>query len=228
MRLKRVSVTAGVLLLAGLAWPGPVWAQIYAWRDGTGNLVLSDKPLRATHQQSYSVGEAEGIRSTRAVPDVMVPLYEPLILKHAEINGVRPDLVRAVIQTESGFNTYARSRKGAQGLMQLMPETAAEFGVLNPYDPAENIRAGVAYLRRLLDRYTNNEELALAAYNAGPKAVDRYGTIPPYRETKNYVARITGRATTTTPRGATKIYRTVEIIDGREVVKYSNIRPNAR
>ncbi len=227
MSLKRVSVTAAILLVAGLAWPGPVWAQIYAWRDGTGNLVLSDRPLRATHQKTYSVAEAQGIRSTRAVPDIMVPLYEPLILKNAEINGIRPDLVRAVIQTESGFNTYARSRKGAQGLMQLMPETAAEFGVVNPYDPAENIRAGAAYLRQLLDRYNNNEELALAAYNAGPTAVDRYGTVPPYRETKNYVARITGH-TSTSVRGSTKIYRTVEVIDGREVVKYSNIRPQTR
>lgn len=227
MSLKRVSVTAAILLVAGLAWPGPVSAQIYAWRDGSGNLVLSDHPLRATHQRTYSVPDS-GIRSTRGVSEAMVALYEPLIVRHSEMNGVRADLVRAVIQTESGYNTYARSRKGALGLMQLMPETAAEYGVLNSFDPAENIRAGVAYLRRLLDRYANREELALAAYNAGPKAVDRYGTIPPYRETKNYVAKITGRTTSTTTRGSTKIYRTVEVIDGREVVRYSNMRPRTR
>lgn len=226
MSLKRVSVTAQALLLAGLAWPGPVSAQIYAWRDGTGNLVLSDRPLRATAQRTYSVPDS-GIRSTRGVSPAMVALYEPLILRHAEQNAVRADLVRAVIQTESGYNTYARSVKGARGLMQLMPDTAAEFGVLNSYDPAENIRAGVAYLRRLLDRYGNNEELALAAYNAGPTVVDRYGSVPPYRETKNYIAKITGR-TPGASRGSTKIYRTVEVIDGREVVRYSNIRPQGR
>ena len=226
MSLKRLSVAAGVLLLAALAVPAPVSAQIYSWRDDTGNLILSDRPLRAAAMRTYSVRESE-IRSTRGVSPAMVALYDPLIVKHADQNGVRADLVRAVIQTESGYNTYARSAKGARGLMQLMPDTAAEFGVLNSFDPAENIRAGVAYLRQLLNRYSNNEELALAAYNAGPKAVDRYGTVPPFHETKDYVARVRGRTDVTT-RSSAKIYRTVEVIDGREIVKYSNVRPRGR
>jgi hypothetical protein len=136
--------------------------------------------------------------------------------------------VRAVIQVESAFNPYARSYKGAMGLMQLMPATAAVYQVSNPYDPGQNVRAGVAYLRNLLDRFNGNEELALAAYNAGPGAVERYGQqVPPYRETRDYVERIKGRS------GALArapvplvVYRTTETVDGREVPLYTNVRPS--
>ena len=102
-----------------------------------------------------------------------------------------PDLVRAVIRVESGWNPRARSDKGAQGLMQLMPGTAAEYGVTNPFDPEQNIRGGVAYLEDADGPIRRQTELALAAYNAGPGAVEKYGrTIPPYRETQAYVRKI--------------------------------------
>jgi soluble lytic murein transglycosylase-like protein len=111
------------------------------------------------------------------------------------------------------------------GLMQLMPATAASYGVLDAYQPRENIRAGVTYLKSLLVRYDDDEELALAAYNAGPGAVDKYGrTVPPYRETIDYVHRITGKL----KRDAAapfRIYRTVSVVEGRDVVKYTNIPP---
>ena len=113
------------------------------------------------------------------------------------------------------------------GLMQLMPATARQYGVKNPYNPSENVRAGVAYLRGLLDRFQNNEVLALAAYNAGPGAVDKYGRkVPPYRETQNYVAHINLMAGTrrVEPRGD-QIYKVTEIINGREVVRYTDRRP---
>jgi soluble lytic murein transglycosylase-like protein len=154
------------------------------------------------------------------------PRFEPLIRQHAGQRGVRPELVRAVIQVESAFNPRAVSPKGAMGLMQLMPATAKQFGVIDPFNPAENIRAGVSYLRQLLDRYDHDEQLALAAYNAGPGAVDRYGSkVPPYKETQNYVLKITGiRGNARSAPGA-RIFRVTEIIDGRPVIKYTNTKP---
>jgi soluble lytic murein transglycosylase-like protein len=210
-----------------VCFPAAASGQIYSWRDGEGRLVLSDRPL-ATVGRTFAVREASMVRSSRPVSGRRAGEYDGMIVTHASHHGVRPELVRAVIQTESAFNPYARSAKGALGLMQLMPDTANELGVFNPFDPAENIRGGVAYLRQLLDRYSNNEELALAAYNAGPRAVDRYGAVPPYRETKNYVARVRGRTGLTTRSALTKIYRSVDLIDGREIPRYSNVHPSAR
>jgi membrane-bound lytic murein transglycosylase MltF len=101
-----------------------------------------------------------------------------------------PDLVNSVIQAESGFNTHAVSPKGAQGLMQLMPKTASQLGVPNAFDPAANVEGGTKYLRELLERYNFDLVKALAAYNAGPQRVQQFGGVPPYYETRAYVARI--------------------------------------
>jgi hypothetical protein len=120
------------------------------------------------------------------------PSVESLIGKYARIYGVDPFLVRAVMRHESGFNPTAVSPKGAQGLMQLMPGTAALMGVRNPFDPEQNIAGGVGYLRFCLDRFQHNVPLALAAYNAGPESVAKYGTIPPYLETQTFVSNVMG------------------------------------
>jgi len=122
-------------------------------------------------------------------PDLRLePVLEAWIDTVSAREGVDPRLVRAVIEVESGYEPRARSPKGAMGLMQLMPATARQYSVSNPYDPAANIEAGIKHLKSLLARFP--QALALAAYNAGDKAVERFGGIPPYAETRNYVARI--------------------------------------
>jgi soluble lytic murein transglycosylase-like protein len=115
-----------------------------------------------------------------------------LIRKYSQIYGVDPSLVRAVMRHESGFNAGAVSPKGAQGLMQLMPGTAALMGVKNPFDPEQNIAGGVNYLRHCLDRFQHNVPLAVAAYNAGPERVAQCGTVPPIDETQNFVTNVMG------------------------------------
>ena len=125
-------------------------------------------------------------------PRVASPQVESLINKYSAAHGVDPALVRAVMRHESGFNSLAVSPKGAQGLMQLMPGTAALMGVRNPFDPEQNVAGGVGYLRFCLDRFGHNVPLAVAAYNAGPESVARYCSIPPYAETQAFVSNVVG------------------------------------
>jgi len=117
--------------------------------------------------------------------------YDDLIREAAKKYELDPALVRAVIRTESAFDANAVSEAGAQGLMQLMPDLAAEFGVSDPFDPRENIMAGTRYLSQLLDAYEGDLTLALASYNAGPGAVQMYGGVPPFPETQQYIRTIT-------------------------------------
>jgi soluble lytic murein transglycosylase-like protein len=211
--------------------PPPADAQIYAWRDARGTLVLSDRKLDAP-TAVYEVEGTPAIRTTRPVAPAAVTPYEPFVLHYAAKESIRPELVRAVIQVESGYNARATSPVGAMGLMQLMPQTARELGVRNPYDPADNIRGGTRYLRQLLDKYDGDERLALAAYNAGPGAVDKYGQqVPPYRETLEYVRKVGSKAgripAVQQASAAPVIYKTIEIVDGRAIPRYSNRRPAA-
>jgi soluble lytic murein transglycosylase-like protein len=226
--VSHLRVVLIVLAVAGAA--STASAQIYTWRDANGTLVLSDRSpaADAADLRTFKVPHSnEPVLVTKPTSGNYRDNYDDLIVQHAQAQNLRPDLVRAVVQVESGYNPRAVSSKGALGLMQLMPSTAKLLGVRSPFDPEENIRGGTTYLRQLLDRFDDNEELALAAYNAGPLAVDRYGNrVPPYRETRDYVRKVRTQTSLGTGATARKVYyRTVEIIDGREVIRYSDTPP---
>jgi soluble lytic murein transglycosylase-like protein len=143
---------------------------------------------------------APGAVAPQAAPQTGASALSPVIQNPARLDDVvaaaggrhqiDPDFINSVIHAESGFNPRAVSPKGAQGLMQLMPQTASKLGVVNAFDPASNVEGGTAYLRELLEKYNYDMIKTLAAYNAGPERVARYGGVPPYRETQTYIARI--------------------------------------
>lgn len=140
-------------------------------------------PTQPTATVSVSIDRAVAIPANVA--------YRDLIEEAASRYRVDARLIRSVMQTESAFDTSAVSQAGAQGLMQLMPAVAAAFGVVDPFDPRQNIMAGAEYLRQLLDRYHGDLSLVLASYNAGATAVQEYGGVPPFEETQAYVRRVT-------------------------------------
>jgi soluble lytic murein transglycosylase-like protein len=213
-----------LLTLAIALFPSTSAAQIYTSRDANGTIVLSNRRVDSP-TQVFHVPGAPGYRTTTE-GSRNAQLFEELVREHSQRQSLRPELVRAVIQVESGFNPGATSPKGAMGLMQLMPQTARSLGVFNAYDPAENIRGGTTYLRQLIDKF-GTEQLALAAYNAGPGAVDKYDGIPPYRETKDYVRKVGSKAAGETPaaKKRTVIYKWYEIIGDRLVPKYAQDPP---
>lgn len=163
-------------------------AQVYLRRNSAGVLEATDAPENAEFRLRFSAKgvliHSRGFRS-RARPE-----FNPHIEDAAGRFGISSDLIRAVIQVESAFDEFAVSSKGAKGLMQLMPATARRFGVSNPFDPAQAIMGGAEYLKYLLDLFRGNVDLAVAGYNAGENAVLKYGGVPPYKETRNYVIRI--------------------------------------
>jgi soluble lytic murein transglycosylase-like protein len=140
---------------------------------------------RSSERPKQPEGFVSVSEAYRAVPATLA--YNDAIAEAAEQYGLDPILIRAVIHAESAFNPFAVSSAGALGLMQLMPEMAQEMDVLDPFDPRQNILGGSRYLRDLMDLHHGDVTLAVASYNAGPGAVARYGGIPPYRETRNYV-----------------------------------------
>lgn len=149
-------------------------------------------PGQAPRPPSITITTSEAFVSTseefRPLPATIA--YNDAIAEAADLYRLDPHLIRAIIRAESAFNPFAVSRAGALGLMQLMPEVAEELNVLDPFDPRQNIFGGARYLRWLLDHNDGNLDLAVASYNAGPGAVDRYNGIPPYRETRNYVKKV--------------------------------------
>ena len=159
----------------------PAIADVYVYKDKQGVLTFTNVP---THE-----GFRRVIREGKT-PYRITDSYEDLIRSASSRHRVDADLIRAVIRVESGFDSSARSHKGAMGLMQLMPETARLYNVVNLYDPSANIEGGVRHLKLLLGRYQGDLELSLAAYNAGIKAVEKHGGVPPFAETRDYVRRV--------------------------------------
>jgi len=159
----------------------PAAADIYMKRLPDGTMCFTNCPTGS----NWSVYLKENTHRALVIYDRSD--YDNLIRQAALNEGMDPHLIRGIVQVESQFNPRARSSKGAMGLMQLMPETATLMGVRDPWDPHENITAGTKYFSSLMRRYGGDVRKALAAYNAGPKAVDSYNGIPPYQETREYV-----------------------------------------
>jgi soluble lytic murein transglycosylase-like protein len=181
-----------LLILAVVAAPGLARADVYSFTDANGVSHFSNVPSDSRYQLLISTSSevAAGTPAKEHSIDWLArsAQYDGVIMGAAKAATIQAQLVRAVIVVESGFNPRAVSKKGAIGLMQLQPATAKRYGVKNIYDPGENVRAGAHYLSDLLARFDSNLELALAAYNAGEEAVERYGRhVPPYRETLAYV-----------------------------------------
>ena len=150
------------------------------------NESLSNLSMSQALQNLEPENETSSINSTYASKSQLISMINQVAQKH----GVDEKLVQALIKQESGFNPNAKSKVGAIGLMQLMPSTAKAMGVKNPYNATQNVEGGVKYLKSMLNKYNGNIILALAAYNAGPGAVDKYSGVPPYKETENYVKNI--------------------------------------
>lgn len=184
--LMAVAVVLGALL--GIAAKS-AQAQIISYTDKSGRRIyvnVEDDELRRVTVQGGVPAALRLMERRRG----SIPGIEAHIDREARQHSLDPRLVRAVIEVESAWNPAARSRKGALGLMQLLPETGARFGVRNLYDPHQNVSGGVRYLRYLLDRFENDLERALAAYNAGENAVTDADGVPPYRETRQYLERV--------------------------------------
>jgi len=169
-----------ILILTLLLLPLTSYGGIYRYIDAHGVVHFTDAPTNV--QYRFFRKETKEVAEKGSV--------KQLIKHYASVFHLDDSLVKAVIKVESNYNPKAQSQKGAQGLMQLIPETARDMNVKDPFNPEDNIRGGSRYLRLMLDRFGGNLELALAAYNAGPEAVKRHGGIPPYDETRNYVQRV--------------------------------------
>lgn len=192
MKTNALKCVIVVLLFRLLSATVPAYAaNIYTYVAGDGTTYYTNRPGPERIRVSFPLTGHVKRFSVQAVPGRgKAPDYEPLIVQAGAKHAVDPDLIRAVIKVESNFNHRAVSPKGASGLMQLMPQTARELGVDDPFEPAANIDGGAMYLSRLLGTLEGNLALSLAAYNAGLERVIDKREIPPFRETRNYVKQV--------------------------------------
>jgi len=186
---RRIEEITGAPAPGTLEPPAPAAAPgVPRFASALANALRAQNPA-AGLQPGGADAPGTGLLSPTPAP-VPPAEIDALVEQNAATWQVEPALLKAVIANESGFNANATSKVGAQGLMQLMPETAASLGVRDAYDPAQNVAGGARYLRGLLDRFGGDKRLAVAAYNAGPGAVEKYGGVPPYAETRNYVQNV--------------------------------------
>lgn len=195
----------GCMTISFMALDCHAGQTIYQLKDSNGTTLLTNKQsrysnLKVEKKTYYPDSNIHSYSNWGASESSVLPSYsrnknafDHIIRQAAQTHGVSEGLIKAVMHTESGFNVNARSPVGAQGLMQLMPATARRFNVSNAYDPQQNINAGAKYLAWLMKRFNGNTSLALAGYNAGEGNVQKYGGIPPFRETQDYVRRVSSR-----------------------------------
>ncbi len=194
-RLMRALLPVVALAASGVTGAAS-GGTMYVYELPDGTRMVTDYALSNRHYRLVRVGRsAKGIGHLMAVNNVQFfradpSAYDDLIRRAAKEHGVDSALVKAIMHAESAFNPFARSRKGAIGLMQVMPATARRYGVEDVYDPAQNIMAGVRYLKHLSELFGNKNYLIIAAYNAGEDAVRRHRGIPPYAETQYYVRKV--------------------------------------
>ena len=188
--MLRLAVLISLSLTAPSVWAN---AKIYTYLDAQGQRHYTDVPDNNRYRLLVLSPQDRTASGDRYDSQLLAKAAQyDAIIEHAAVSAaLEPNLLRAVIVVESGFNSRAVSKRGAVGLMQLMPATASRYGVLNPYDARENVHGGARYLKFLIDRFGHDVRLALAAYNAGEEAVDRNGgQIPPFSETMAYVPRV--------------------------------------
>jgi soluble lytic murein transglycosylase len=182
-----LALSALIIIYSFLSWTSYSYADIYKYVDKSGVIHLTNKPKNNQYKKILSENKSsQHAKNSSANPR----RYEHIVNKISQKYNIKPSLVNAVIKAESNWDAAAISKKGAIGLMQLMPETAQDMAVKNPYNPEENIEGGIKYLKLLLDRYNGDLKLTLAAYNAGPETVGRFKGIPPISETRQYVKRV--------------------------------------
>lgn len=172
-----------ILVASGAACP-PIHADIFMYIDSEGVLHFSNTPTNSNYRLYIKE------RPKRSLTDGTPAQYDRLIHEAAAAHGISPALIKAVIKAESNFDPVAVSRKGAKGLMQIMPENFSRLDIADPFNPRQNIMGGVRYVKILHRRYDGKLPLVLAAYNAGPNAVDQYKDIPPFPETQAYVEKV--------------------------------------
>lgn len=191
--IAALNIVRFIILIASVTVATSAAADIYRYEDPDGTIHFTDAPTDKRFKVFMrDIRKDRKLRTAFKLPGYArnPGEFEPLIASYSRQYGVDSALIKAVIMAESGYNPTAVSRKGAQGLMQLMPKTAQGLKVSDSLNPSDNIRGGVRYLRFLLDTFKGDESLALAAYNSGMNNVAKYGGIPPFAETQNYVSKV--------------------------------------